>query len=257
MSRLRPEISALAELGLLFSPAIPAYIWLWPNVSGTDLFYAVQAAVYIYVLGGVLFIGLRRWAWDQLGLNWRGMGLSLVCGAVLLAERLLAQRALGLPLGLRPIALWRIVGEVAFYFGLVGLVEELLFRGLIFRALENWRGPDLAILGSSLGFALWHVGWMGLLVIAPFLLGLLFGLIRWRAGGIVGLIAVHGLFDIVGVETATPVPFETIGQLLQIRIADPLAVVVGDALFLGMILFLWKIQPRLVPGRRDGHAGNP
>ena len=66
MRTLRPEASALLELGILFLPAIPAYIWLWPNVSETDRLYPVQSLAYVYVLGGALFIGLRRWTWDQL-----------------------------------------------------------------------------------------------------------------------------------------------------------------------------------------------
>jgi len=166
MHKVHPGVSALIEGGILFLPAIPAYIWLWPAVRGTALLYPVQTLVYVYVLCGMLFIGLRRWNWGQLGLNRRGIGLSLACGTVLIAERLLAQLALGLLLSLRPFELWRVVGEIVFYFGLVGVVAELLFRGLVFRALEDWRGPGLAILGSALGFALWHVGWMGPLVIA-------------------------------------------------------------------------------------------
>src|SRR3990170_6219639 len=96
MRKFHPEVSALIEVGMLFLPSIPAYIWLWPAVSGTDLLYPVQCLVYVYILCGTLFIGLRRWTWGQLGLNRRGIPLSLACGTVLIAERLLAQLALGL-----------------------------------------------------------------------------------------------------------------------------------------------------------------
>lgn len=251
--RLRPEISTLVELGILFLPAIPAYIWYWPNVSGTALSEAAESLAYLYVLGGTLFIGRRRWTWSQLGLNRQGLGVSLICGAVLISERALAQLALGLPLTLRPFNLWRIVGEVVFYFGLVGLVEELLFRGVVFRALENWRGPGLAVLGSALGFALWHIGWAGPFIIIHFGLGIVFGLIRWRAGGIVGLILVHGLFDLVAVETQTPASIETLGQLLNSGIANRLALFVGDALLLAMLLYLWLSRQRPQP---VGHGGS-
>ncbi len=27
--------TALAEVALMFLPALPAYLWLWPNVEGT------------------------------------------------------------------------------------------------------------------------------------------------------------------------------------------------------------------------------
>jgi membrane protease YdiL (CAAX protease family) len=245
MGKLRREVSALVELGLLFLPSIPALIWLWPNLSGTKYFDVVQSLVYVYFLCGALFIGLRRWSWSQLGLNRRGIGLSLVCGGVFIAERCLAQLALGLPLDLRPFGLLRVAGEVFFYFVLVGMVEELLFRGLLFRALEDWRGPALAIFGSSLGFALWHIGWAGPFIIVHFFVGIIFGLIRWRAGGIVGLIVIHGLDDFLAVETQTPVVIETLGQLRHIAVVHPAAVAVGDVLLLALILYLWKIHPRL------------
>jgi membrane protease YdiL (CAAX protease family) len=171
--------------------------------------------------------------------------LSLLCGGIFIAERCLAQLALGLPLDLRPFGLWRIVGEVVFYFGLVGIVEELLFRGLMYRVLKDWHGPALAIFGSSLGFALWHIGWAGPFIVAHFLIGLVFALIRWRAGGIVGLIVVHGLFDLLAVETQTPVTIETVEQLRHMAIANPAAVIVGDVLLLALVLYLWKVHPRL------------
>ena len=245
MIRPRREISALLELGILFLPSIPAYIWLWPNLQGDTLTPIVQSLVYVYVLGGVICIGRRRWSWGQLGLNRSGIGLSLVCGVIFIAERGLAQLALGLPLDMHPFNLRRVFGEVVFYFVLVGLVEELLFRGLMFRVLVDWRSPSWAIIGSSLGFAVWHIGWAGPLIVAHFLIGMVFGLIRWRAGGIVGLILVHGLFDLVAVETQTPVSFETIDQLLHLRIANPQAVLVGDVLLFGLTLYLWKIHPRV------------
>jgi membrane protease YdiL (CAAX protease family) len=219
-------------------------------VSGTEYFDVVQSLVYVYFFCGALFIGLRRWSWSQLGLNRRGIGLSLVCGGVFIAERFLAQLALGLPLGLRPFGLLRVAWEVFFYFVLVGMVEELLFRGLMFRALEDWHGPALAILGSSLGFALWHIGWAGPFIVVHFLIGIMFGLIRWRAGGIAGLIVVHGLFDLLAVETQTPATIETIGQLRHLTIANPVAVMVGDFLLFALILYLWKIHPRLQRANR-------
>jgi membrane protease YdiL (CAAX protease family) len=231
MRKLCPELSALVELGLLFIPSIPAFVWLWPGISGTGFSDLVQSLVYVYVLCGTLFIGLRHWTWGQLGLNRRGIVLSLVCGAILIAERVLvAPLALGLPLSLRPFVLGRVVGEIVFYFGLVEVVEELLFRGLVYQILDRWRGPGLAILGSALGFALWHIGWMGPLILGPFLIGIVFGLVRWRAGGIVGLILVHGIFDLASVEMPMPASLRGIDQVLQIRIVNPFAVVVGDAL---------------------------
>jgi membrane protease YdiL (CAAX protease family) len=242
MRPLLPGVSALVEVSILFLPAIPAYIWLWPAVEGTRLFYPVQSLVYIYVLAGTLYIGLRRWDWGQLGLNRQGFFLGLICGAVLIVERLLAHLALGFPLELRQFSFARVIGEVFFYFALVGFIEELLFRGLVYRALYDWHGAILAILGSSIGFALWHVGWAGPLAMAHFILGLIFALVRWRGGGILGLIIAHGLFDLVAVEFPLPVSMETVDHLLQLTIANSVPLIVGDILLLAWVVYLLRIR---------------
>jgi len=240
MRPIHPGVSALIEVGVLFLPAIPAYIWLWPAVEGTRLFYPVQSLVYMYVLAGTFYIGLRRWDCGQLGLNKRGILPGLACGAVLIAERLLVHKALGFPLELRQFSFVRILGEVFFYFALVGFIEELLFRGLVYRALHDWRGHGLAILGSSIGFALWHVGWAGPLAITHFILGLVFALARWRGGGILGLIVAHGMFDLVAVELPLPVSIETVDQVLQLTIANRIPIIVGDVLLLALVVFLLR-----------------
>jgi membrane protease YdiL (CAAX protease family) len=92
---------------------------------------------------------------------------------------------------------------------------------------------------------------MGPLIFAPFIIGLIFGLIRWRAGGIVGLILVHGLFDLVGVEIQTPFTLESLDQIRQIALANPIAILVGDALLLALVIYLWKIHPA---GRGRKHS---
>jgi membrane protease YdiL (CAAX protease family) len=127
-----------------------------------------------------------------------------------------------------------------FYFALVGFIEELLFRGLVYRALYDWHGSGLAILGSSIGFALWHVGWAGPMAITHFILGLVFALARWRGGGILGLIISHGLFDLVAVELPLPVNIETIDQALQLTIANRIPIIVGDVLLLALVVFLLR-----------------
>lgn len=106
----------------MFLPAVPAYLWLWPNIKGTSNLIA-QIITYIYVLVWTLYIGRRRWDWSQLGLNCRGLRLSLACGFLMLTMRLLIILAINwliVPLTLTPM---RLFGELLFYFGLVGLCE--------------------------------------------------------------------------------------------------------------------------------------
>jgi membrane protease YdiL (CAAX protease family) len=123
----------------LFLPALPAYLWVWTNLSGSaiDIFQCIS---YVYILGGSLIIGLRRWSWSQLGLNKSGLGLSLACGLSILAGRLMIILSVDWTVHPAPFTLLGLLGNLMFYFGLVGLGEELLYRGLIYRALEEWLG---------------------------------------------------------------------------------------------------------------------
>jgi membrane protease YdiL (CAAX protease family) len=149
-----PSQSALLEVGILFLPAIPAYLWLWPVLKGlhSNVF---QVLAYVYVLVGTLCIGRRRWSWLQLGLSSQGFRLTLVSGMALLAGRLAIMRGIDWSVQPPSFSWLRWLGNLLFYFGLVGLVEELLFRGLLFRLLADWRGTRWAIWGSSFAFMLW------------------------------------------------------------------------------------------------------
>lgn len=251
-SRIHPSLTALAEVAIMFLPSIPAYLWLWPNVGGTDLNLPVQSVVYLYLMAGCVLIGGRRWSLEELGMRREGVGVSLACGAVVVAAFTLGRLATDLPLGLRPLTLRRTVLEMLFYFGLVGLVEELLFRGLVYRALYEWRGTRLAILGSSLAFGLFHVGWMGVLgALGVSLIGAIFGVIRWRSRGIVGLIVVHGLLDIIGKEMY---PGLTVEQAWQLHIVRPWLAILADLLLLSVVVYLWKAHP-WVERMTSAHAG--
>lgn len=135
----------------------------------------------------------------------------------------------------------RLLTEALYYFGLVGLGEELLFRGLLFRALQEWRGVRWAIWGSSLGFVLWHLFGQGLLVgIAMLLYGLIFALMRWRADGILGLIFIHGLIDFSAVIM---LPDLKISALTLPDVLHPIMLLIGLAMIGFTPLYLWKIHP--------------
>ena len=247
-----PIYSALCELGLLFLPAIPAYIWIWPNISGQvqELF---QIFVYLYILAGTIYIGRRRWNWDQLGINRKGIGLALVCGLVILAARLAIILSINWnvhPAQLTPL---RLIYNVLYYFALVGLGEELLFRGLVYRLLLDWKGVRWAIWGSSVGFILWHIFGQGPLIgLAALLIGLLFALLRWRGGGIVGLIVVHALWDL---ETILLVADSNADILASGTLAfrNLAGIYLGTVLLFAVPLYLWLLHPRLVGWLQRSH----
>jgi membrane protease YdiL (CAAX protease family) len=243
---LRRELATLLEVGLLFLPAIPAYLWLWPNVQGDSLLFA-NLATYVYVLAGTLFIGLRRWSWEEMGVNNRGLWVCLLSGVLLISGRVLVVLAVDWGLPLQPLSMPRILADLGFYLLLVGPVEELLFRGLVYRALLDWRGLRWAIWGSSLIFVLWHIFGKGALVGAAMLLyGLIFALMRWRAGGILWAALVHGGMDIASLWL---LPDGNAPALAQPQIPQPGLLLLGLALIAAAPLYLWLVHPRLARHR--------
>lgn len=243
--RLSPQWSALLEVGIMFIPAIPAYLWVWPVLEGNNL-KIFQSITYLYVLAGTLWIGLRRWKASELGLNRKGWGISLASGtAVLLARTMIIW---SVDWGMRPptASALEILWDVVFYFGLVGLTEELLFRGLIYHALESWRSASWAIWGSSLGFLLWHVFGQGLLVgIASFYYGLIFALMRRRGGGILGLVVIHGLMDFAAARTLPAIDVPSLGRP---EIPHPAAMGIGLLLLVATPLYLWMVHTKISKG---------
>jgi protein-S-isoprenylcysteine O-methyltransferase Ste14/membrane protease YdiL (CAAX protease family) len=240
VSRLPPGPSALLELGLFFTPALPAYLWIWPNVSGTGE-WIMQSLVYVYAIVGSLFIGLRRWSLPELGLNGKGLRISLIAGMAIVVGRALVILSVDWEAPLPDYNPLRLLAEAFFYFGLVGLGEELLFRGLLYKAFDEWRGSSWAIWGSSLGFALWHVFGQGLLVGAATLFyGLTFALIRWKAGGMIGLIFIHGMIDFSALLLLPDIQVTT---LARPEIPHPAWLALGLALIAFTPLYLWKIHP--------------
>jgi membrane protease YdiL (CAAX protease family) len=240
--RLPRGVRALIEVGILFLPGIPAYLWLWPNVENTDWLKPVQVLVYLYFLAGCFIIGRRRWSWDQLGLNLNGIGLTLICGAVLIAGRVLVTLSVAWPNELTPVTPGQLIGDIVFYFVLVGFIEELLFRGVIYRAFDEWREVRWAIWGSAVMFGIYHVGWQGVAAVGALLYGVIFAVIRWRAGGIIGLIIMHGLIDVLA---SLMLPDLDILKLGRPVISSPLMLIVGYALILIVPIYLWKFyHPR-------------
>jgi membrane protease YdiL (CAAX protease family) len=78
--------------------------------------------------------------------------------------------------------------------------------------------------------------------LGTFLIGLIFALIRWRAGGIAGLIVVHGLIDITVLQL---VPQVSTAIYDQIALPHPILAYFGFFMILAVPVYLWKIDPVL------------
>jgi membrane protease YdiL (CAAX protease family) len=241
-SRLHSSLAGLLEVGVMFLPAIPAYLWVWGNLSGWAL-ELFQALAYVYVLAATVFIGRRRYRWQQLGFNRQGLWLTLGCSAAILGGRLLIILSIDWNLSPPRLTWFGLVGQVLYTFFLVALTEELLFRGLVYRLLEDWRGARWAVWGSSVGFGLWHIFGQGALAgAAAFVIGLLYALIRSRAGGIPGLILLHALWDLETVLLVADSNAEILNSL-DVRFSSPLGVWLGFGLLVLTPVYVWKLHP--------------
>ncbi len=94
---------------------------------------------------------------------------------------------------------------------LVGIVEELIFRGLLFRALLEENAPPVAITISAATFGIGHIvnlltGRGGLETFVQVLFaiawGFLFTLVFYHSGSLLVCIFVHGMVDVFSKFTA-------------------------------------------------------
>ncbi|MFC0082172.1 lysostaphin resistance A-like protein [Aciditerrimonas ferrireducens] len=88
----------------------------------------------------------------------------------------------------------------------VPVVEELLFRGLVLRALLRLAapagrvlGPVLAVVGTGILFGLAHAEPLELLGLA--VLGMVLAALAWRTGRLGPSMAAHGAFNLVAIVT--------------------------------------------------------
>ncbi|MFQ6548118.1 lysostaphin resistance A-like protein [Aestuariibius sp. 2305UL40-4] len=107
-------------------------------------------------------------------------------------------------------AIW---GRVLIFVVLVGIFEEVLFRGIVFHAIERVGGPVVALFLSSLLFGAMHyVNWMSgqplgattIQVLHAAGGGFLYGALMLRTGSIWPSVILHALWDLsVGLNSAT------------------------------------------------------
>lgn len=116
----------------------------------------------------------------------------------------------------------QIVMGAIFYYGIgTGLVEEMIFRGVIMSVLENRCNRYVAIFVPSVLFGLLHIigrelDWLSIiqLIIAVSVVGILLSLVTYESGGVWNSSIMHGVWNII-----------MIGGILQIGAsADELAI---------------------------------
>lgn len=151
--------------------------------------------------------------------------------------------------------------------GLVPLVEEWFFRGVIQQGLVARLGARGGVLLTALLFALGHAGpglspasW-GALVAQTFVLGLVFGVARHQTGSLLAGVFLHVGVNLAGVlalayASRVPIPgYNAPGPHTPAALIVPAALSVG----LGLVLLARERAPRIpevpVPGEPEDEPG--
>ncbi len=101
-------------------------------------------------------------------------------------------------------ALWYAILSMA----LVGFIEEMIFRGFLFRALLKKRGPVIAIIISSVTFGIGHIvnllAGMAtienvIMIIFAVAWGFVFTMVYYRSGSLLPCIIAHAVVDVLSV----------------------------------------------------------
>ena len=126
-----------------------------------------------------------------------GLGFLLACSVAAIAsllpvptERPPLEELLGDPAALLLLAVFGVT--------VVPAVEELLFRGFFYKALERMHGPFVAILATSVVFSMIHgpqYGWHWQNLVLLFYVGAVFALIRAQTGSVVPAAFVHAGYN--------------------------------------------------------------
>jgi hypothetical protein len=160
------------------------------------LFIAMIAAVVRAVYGGP-FLDEMRWRRP----SWPSTGMLIVIGVELAVGAMVASAFF--PGGDTPIQqILDTPGEVIMFtvFGVLfaPLIEELLFRGFLFRVLDDAAGAVFAVPVTATMFGALHVlqlqGNMAAIVLI-LIVGLILSILRWRTGSLIPSVIVHTTYN--------------------------------------------------------------
>jgi hypothetical protein len=94
--------------------------------------------------------------------------------------------------------LWQFVEPSLYLLIGTGLMEELVFRGIIQQMAEEQMGINPSILFSALIFAIMHIGWRSMLdLVIVFAAGVYWGWVFARTRSLVGITISHGITNIM------------------------------------------------------------
>lgn len=194
--KLAADLMVGLAAGAILGPDMP----VWVMVSLSTL---IWIPVLLVIAAMARTAGAGRIRWGTLD-GWNkplvvGVGLAAIVQSVMLS--LLAGDATT-PLQEAMRTRGDLVAVVVFALLIAPLVEELFFRGYLYGALENAFGRRLAVIVVGLVFGMFHgVQYAGAptALIAVTLMGLATTWVRAYTGGLWPCVALHVLYNLVGV----------------------------------------------------------
>lgn len=271
MTETPPELEPEAPL----APAL-SYTTAWTVFAMTVFFFVGFSAQVLHLAWGlwfselVLFAGLAIIGFQLLGLkalpamglerfDARSFGLGFAFGAVnylAWAVPLMAAAQAIFPKSIvdkfdsarvfdraTPIELALVLAGVSIA---APLGEELFFRGFMQRGVEVHRGGPRAIVVTAFVFSAFHLDPVGLT--ARFELGVLFGLLAWRAGSIWPAIAAHAANNLISAVIFLAAGDEAREADLDWRVPVGL-LIVGNAVMVALVRSSWHLLPVPAPMR--------
>jgi membrane protease YdiL (CAAX protease family) len=122
-----------------------------------------------------------------------------------------------------------------------GVAEEIFFRGYMQSRLRERWSPRMAVLASSVAFAVLHLDVSAVHTVLALALGLYLGFVAELSGSTLPSIVCHVVNNIVYVlQTA-------LGFAVLSRDANVVAAVAGTAIFVGSVVWLCRTAPRPTP----------
>jgi hypothetical protein len=184
-------------VSLAFAPLIRIMSLTLPLIAFPEMYWYLLTSLPLFaaaLVAGRAF----AYSWRDLGLNLRGLPLQLLISLVGLGLGFFEYRILN------PDPLISSLDWTSFWLPALillistGLLEEVIFRGLLQRSIGLSLGYWWGILYVAALFAVLHVGYKSLPdVLFVFAVGVLFGWIVERTGSLVGVTLAHGLTNIM------------------------------------------------------------
>jgi len=200
-----------------------------PRAEGQGLAWVLglRSASLVFVLTALLG-GLLVWIWPSWFaarlIDWTGLESSVVSIGELLTG----------PLD-------EIGAMVAAVVIAAPLAEELLFRGYLWRLVEDASGSGrIAFVLTTLLFALYHMDPIHVLALLP--TAAFLGWLRWTSGSLWPAILAHFVNNLAAVVVVRVLPEDSLG---------PVPSFVGGGLFVAVVLIGWRLS------RASGAPGAP